>query len=54
MIEEDLLLKVQYKWVKDILERMNEIVKSKQTDSEKVQQLEYLIKQGLKAERTDD
>ena len=51
MIDENLLLQVQYTWVVDILRRMEVVVASENTDEEKLQQIQYLIKQALKAEK---
>ena len=53
MIDESLLLQVQYTWVVDILRRMEVVVASENTDEEKLQQIQYLIKQALKAEKPD-
>lgn len=54
MIDESMLLRVQYNWVVDILRRMEVVVASEDKDEEKLQQLEYLIKQALKAEANND
>ena len=55
MIDESLLLQVQYTWVVDILRRMEVVMASSDyTDEEKLQQIEYLIKQALKAESNYD
>jgi hypothetical protein len=54
MIDESLLLQVQYTWVIDILRRMEGVMVSESTDEEKLQQLQYLIKQALKAEANND
>lgn len=53
-IDDHLLLKVQYAWVADILKRMEEILMSSDSDESKVQQVTYLVKQGLKAEKRDN
>lgn len=54
MIDENMLLQVQYNWVIDILHRMKVVIAGDSTDEEKIQQLEYLIKQALKAESNND
>lgn len=54
MIDQDMLLRVQYNWVVDIVKRMEVVVASDGTDEEKLQQISYLIKQALKAEKPEN
>ena len=54
MIDENLLLQVQYTWVVDIVKRMEVVVAGDGTDEEKLQQISYLIKQALKAEKPEN
>jgi hypothetical protein len=54
MIDEFTLLKVQYNWVVDIVKRMEVVLASDHDDEDKIQQLKYLVKQALKAEKPDN
>jgi hypothetical protein len=54
MIDEHTLLKVQYNWVVDIVKRMEVVVAGDNTDESKLEQIAYLIKQALKAEKKDN
>lgn len=47
------LTTVHLKWCKDILEKIDEVIKKDAPDSEKVEQVKWLVKQGLKIEREE-
>lgn len=56
MVEEDKLLIVQYKWLLDIIERIDEVLAQnpdKSNSHEKLDQIHYLIKQAKKVEREE-
>lgn len=54
MIDEHTLLKVQYNWVVDIVKRMEVVLETDHDDEDKIQQIKYLVKQALKAEKPND
>lgn len=54
MIDDQTLLRVQYNWVVDIVKRMQVVLESENEDDSKLEQIAYLIKQALKAEKNND
>lgn len=47
------LTTVHLKWCKDILERIDEVIKKDIPDADKVEQTRWLVKQALKIEREE-
>ena len=45
--------KVQLSWTTDILRRIDDILKSDNQDSDKINMIKWLVKQALKVERED-
>lgn len=51
MPDENLLLRTEVEWTRDILRRIREVLVSSQTDADKLHAIEWFSKQGLKGVR---
>lgn len=54
LIDAHTMTAVQYEWMLDILKRIKDVIEGEGTDEAKMEQIAYLVKMGLKAEKNDD